>query len=95
MKMCFLLNVTGHRTALGIPALALTSLTPKEQIPEAYKRMEQDRTLRLLYGACCTFCLGAAGSMRCCSAHSYANLRSDAGAHCQRKTLPQQAGEAS
>ncbi|KAK9830588.1 hypothetical protein WJX81_002230 [Elliptochloris bilobata] len=35
--------------ALGIPALALTSLTPKEEVPGVYQRMDQDTALRLIY----------------------------------------------
>lgn len=37
--------------ALGIPALALTSLTPKEEVAGLYQRIEKDESLRLLYGS--------------------------------------------
>ncbi len=37
--------------ALGIPALALTSLTPKEEVAGLYQRIENDESLRLLYGS--------------------------------------------
>lgn len=37
--------------ALGISAMALTSLTPKEELTAAYKQMESDESLRFVYGA--------------------------------------------
>ena len=53
---------------IGIPALAVTSLTPKEEVPQVYQCMEQDKTLRLLYGACSIFALGQlAPAMSSCS----------------------------
>lgn len=45
------MQVLGLR-ALGIKALALTSLTPKEQITGMYQQMENDHDVRLVYGAC-------------------------------------------
>ena len=36
--------------ALGIPALALTSLTPKEEVATVYERLDSDTSLRLVYG---------------------------------------------
>ena len=35
---------------LGIKALALTSITPKEQITSMYQQMESDKDVRLVYG---------------------------------------------
>lgn len=37
--------------ALGIPALAITSLTPKEEVAGLYQRIEKDESVRLLYGS--------------------------------------------
>ncbi|KAK9809014.1 hypothetical protein WJX72_007915 [[Myrmecia] bisecta] len=34
---------------LGIPAISLTSLTPKEEVAEVYKQIDNDKELRLLY----------------------------------------------
>ena len=36
--------------ALNISSLALTSLTPKDEINAIHKRIEEDSSLRLLYG---------------------------------------------
>jgi len=50
--------------AIGVPALALTSLTSKEDQNAAYKRLDTDLDIRLVYGeqterpmklATCTF----------------------------------------
>ncbi|KAL3144145.1 hypothetical protein ABBQ32_003934 [Trebouxia sp. C0010 RCD-2024] len=37
-------------SALGIKALALTSITPKEQITSMYHQMESDEDIRMVYG---------------------------------------------
>lgn len=40
---------------LGIPAISLTSLTPKDDVGEIYKRIESDPNLRLVYGTAASF----------------------------------------
>ena len=37
-------------TELNIPSLALTSLTPKDQVTSIHNQIEADESLRLLYG---------------------------------------------
>lgn len=37
--------------SLGIQAISLSSLTPKEEITAAYKRMDSDSDIRFVYGA--------------------------------------------
>lgn len=44
------MQVLGLRS-LGIPAISLSSLTPKEEITAAYKQMELDSDIRFVYGA--------------------------------------------
>ncbi len=34
----------------GVAALAVTSLTPKEEVNDLYKQIESDKSLKLLYG---------------------------------------------
>lgn len=36
--------------AIGLNVTSLTSLTPKEEISEVYRKIESDESLRLLYG---------------------------------------------
>ena len=43
---------------LGIPALALTSLTPKEEVAAVYQRLDSDTSLRLVYGMRPIACIG-------------------------------------
>lgn len=40
-------------SANGITALALTSLTPKEQLPGLHHQMDNDTSVRLVYGKGC------------------------------------------
>ncbi len=42
--------------ALNIASLALSSLTPKDDINAIHKQIEEDKTLRLLYGAPAASC---------------------------------------
>lgn len=37
--------------SLGIQAISLSSLTPKEEITAAYKQMDSDSDIRFVYGA--------------------------------------------
>ena len=46
---CASLQVLGLQ-GIGVPALALTSLTSKEDQSAAYKRMDTDLDIRLVYG---------------------------------------------
>ena len=36
--------------SLGVAAMAVTSLTPKEEVNSLYKQIETDKHLKLLYG---------------------------------------------
>jgi len=47
--------------ALGISALALTSLTPKEEVAGFYQRLDDDMSLRLVYGMRPIACTAACG----------------------------------
>lgn len=66
MRSCQVLGLQD----IGIPALALTSLTSKEDQNAAYKRLDSDLDIRLVYGdpqLSCTrslFCILIARSAR-------------------------------
>ncbi len=49
LDACMLAQVMGLRK-LGIPAMAISSLTPKEDVTAAYREIETGTGTRLVYG---------------------------------------------